>query len=182
MDGNYIKVTISKYMSNFISERFISMEIILEEETGLKVPVSAIVDKDVYVVPNEYLSAGGNQSSENSLLIQTTMEDGTESVERVTVTIYKSVDETSYIDTNGLEPSDVILKLDESDGAIAVSTLPTDQIQGVYSATRGTAEFRMINVKKMIDEFALIESGEEVSEYDNIILDSSQITENQILY
>jgi hypothetical protein len=182
VDGNYIKVTISKYMSNFISERFISMEIILEQETGLKVPVSAIVNKDVYVVPDEYLSAGGNQNSENSLLVQTKMEDGTESVDRVTVTIYKTVDDECYIDPKSLDPSDVILKLDDSDGAIAVSTLPTEQIQGVYSATRGTAEFRMINVEKVIDEFALIESGEEVSEYDNIILDSSQVTENQILY
>jgi hypothetical protein len=182
MDGNYIKVTISKYMSNFVAERFISMEIILEEETGLKIPVSSIVDKDVYVVPSEYLSAGGNQNSENNLLVETTMEDGTETVDRVAVTIYKTVDDECYIDPKSLEPTDVILKLDESDGGIAVSTLPVEQIQGVYSATRGTAEFRMINVKKMIDEFALIESGEEISEYDNIILDSSQVTENQILY
>jgi hypothetical protein len=169
-------------MSNFVAERFISMEIILEEETGLKIPVSSIVDKDVYVVPSEYLSAGGNQNSENNLLVETTMEDGTETVDRVAVTIYKTVDDECYIDPKSLEPTDVILKLDESDGGIAVSTLPVEQIQGVYSATRGTAEFRMINVKKMIDEFALIESGEEISEYDNIILDSSQVTENQILY
>jgi hypothetical protein len=40
----------------------------------------------------------------------------------------------------------------------------------------------MINIEKTIDEYALIQSGEEISEYDNIIFDSSQVSENQILY
>jgi hypothetical protein len=181
-DGNYIKVTVSKYMSNFISERFISMEIILEEDSGLKVPATAIVNKDVYVVPSDLLTAGGNQNSENCILVRTTMDDGTVTTKRVTVTIYKTVDGESYIDTKDFDEDDAIMEISESDVAMYVSDLPVDQIQGVYSATRGTAEFRMVNIEKYIDEYVLIESGEEISEYDNIILNSSQVTENQILY
>ncbi len=60
--------------------------------------------------------------------------------------------------------------------------LETEKIKGAYSANRGTAEFKEVTIIKTIDEFVLIESNEKIKVYDNIILDSSQVTENQIIY
>lgn len=180
-DGTYIKVTVTKYMSNYVAERFINLEIILAEDTGLKVPVSALVDKDVYLVPAEYLTGGGNQTRDNNLYVQSRDENGNETVKQIPANIYMTVDGVSYIDPKSLDPSDVIMNIDTKE-TLAVSVLQTEKIQGVYSTTRGTADFRKVTVKKLDDEFALIESGEEISAYDNIILDSSKVKENQILY
>ena len=51
-----------------------------------------------------------------------------------------------------------------------------------YFANQGIAEFRRVTVIKTIDEFVLIESGEELKAYDNIVLDAQSVTENQLIY
>ncbi|MBQ9609958.1 MAG: hypothetical protein IJV15_11030 [Lachnospiraceae bacterium] len=66
----YLNISLNKFMLNYISERFVSIEIILEDDIGLKVPASALTKKDVYQIPVSYLSAGGNQSSNNRFNVQ----------------------------------------------------------------------------------------------------------------
>mgnify|MGYP001751392573 FL=1 len=61
-DGSYINIAIDKYMSNYLSERFVTVELIQSDESGLKIPSSALVEKQVYRIPLSYLSAGSNQS------------------------------------------------------------------------------------------------------------------------
>ena len=45
-----------------------------------------------------------------------------------------------------------------------------------------SADVRRVTVIKTIDEFVLIESGEELKAYDNIVLDAQSVTENQLIY
>ena len=180
-DGTYINISIDKYLSNFIDERFLSIEIIKEEDTGLKVPVSALVEKDIYKIPISYLSAGGNQSNTNRINVQVRDENGEITLKQITPTIYKTDEEYCYVDPLSFSDTDVLLDIN-SNQTIAVSLLEINKLTGVYSANRGTAEFRMVTVIKTIDEFALINADEEINVYDNIILDSSKVTENQIIY
>ena len=60
--------------------------------------------------------------------------------------------------------------------------LQSDVITGVYNANRGIAEFRMVKVTKVIDDFALIQDNGGVKAFDNIILNSNSVKENQIIY
>lgn len=180
-DGTYINISIDKYMSNFLSERFVSIEIIKEEDTGIKVPVSALVEKDIYRIPISYLSAGGNQSGSNKINVQIRNESGEITIKQVSPTIYKTDDEYCYVDPLAFENTDVLLDIN-SNQTIAVSLLEIDKLTGVYMANRGTAEFRRVTVIKVVDEFALVDSNEELKIYDNIVLDSSKVKENQIIY
>ena len=180
-DGTYINISLDKYMSNFVSERYLTIEILKKDDTGLKIPVSAIVDKDVYKIPISYFSAGSNQSNANRVNIQILDENGEITIKQVAPTIYDSDEEYCYVDPLAFSATDVLLDIN-SNKTIAVSLLTTSQIQGVYSANRGTAEFKKITIIKTVDEFALIESDEDVKIYDNIILDSSTVKENQIIY
>ena len=180
-DGTYINISLDKYMSNFVSERYLTIEIIKKDDTGLKIPVSAIVDKDVYKIPIDYFSAGSNQSNANRINIQVLDENGEITIKQIAPTIYDSDEEYCYVDPLDFSDTDVLLNIN-SNQTIAVSLLSTNKIQGVYSANRGTAEFKKITVIKTVDEFALIESDEELKIYDNIVLDSSTVTENQIIY
>lgn len=180
-DGKYINIKMNKYLSNFLSERYLSIEIVMEEDLGLKVPLSSIVDKQVYKVPIEYFSAGGNQSYTNKLNIQIKDESGEVTIKQISPSIYKTDEEYYYVDPLAFEDTDVILNINNNNTA-AVSLLGTDTVKGVYSVNRGTAEFKKISIIKTIDEFALIEGDENVKIYDNIVMDASKVKENQIIY
>ena len=108
-------------------------------------------------------------------------EDNEITIKQITPTIYKTDEEYCYVDPLSFEDTDVILNIDTNEN-LAVSIIPRVNIEGVYSANRGIAEFRMVTVLKTIDDFALIKSDEAINIYDNIILDSSKVYENQIIY
>ena len=180
-DGTYINIMLDKYMSNFISERYVDVEILTDEETGLKIPVSSIVEKDVYKIPTEYFTAGGNQSASNRINLQSKNEDGELTITQITPTIYDSDEEYCLVDPMLFDSSDVLININNNE-TMAVSMLEMEKIKGVYSANRGTAEFKEVTIIKTIDEFVLIESNEKIKVYDNIILDSSHVKENQIIY
>ncbi len=180
-DGTYINISLDKYMSNFVSERYLTIEIIKKDDTGLKIPVSAIVEKDVYKIPISYFSAGSNQSNTNRINIQVLDENGEITIKQIAPKIYDKDEEYCYVDPLDFSSTDVLLDIN-SNQTIACSLLSTNKIQGVYSANRGTAEFKKITVIKTVDEFALIKSDEDLKIYDNIVLDSSKVTENQIIY
>lgn len=180
-DGNYINIILDKYLLNYITERFVTLELYMDEDDGLKIPVSSLVDKEVYKIPISYLSAGGNQSNQNRINIQVREESGDITLKQVKPTIYKTDDEFCYVDPLSFDPTDVLIDIDTND-TTAVSVLPTDTLQGVYTANRGIAEFRIVTIIKTVDDFALIKNDEELNVYDNIILDSSAVTENQIIY
>ena len=180
-DGKYLNISLNKFMLNYISERFVSVEIILEEDTGLKVPVSALTTKDVYQIPINYLSAGGNQSSSNRFNVQVMNEDNELTIKQVIPTIYMTDEEYCYVDPLAFDESDVLIDINTNE-TLSTSLIPKIAIDGVYSANKGIAEFTKVTIIKTIDEFALVESDEALNIYDNIIFDSSKVTENQIIY
>lgn len=180
-DGAYLNISLDKYMLNFISERFVSVEIILEDDIGLKVPVSALTEKEVYQIPLSYMSGGGNQTGNNKFNVQVMGQDNEVTIKQVSPIIYKTDEEFCYVDPLAFDETDVILDINTNE-SMAVSLVPRVNIEGVYSANRGIAEFKMVTVIKTIDDFALVKSDEYLNIYDNIILDSKKVYENQIIY
>ena len=180
-DGSYINIAIDKYMSNYLSERFVTVELIQSDESGLKIPSSALVEKQVYRIPLSYLSAGSNQSNENRLNLQRTDDNGNKTIQQMQPKIYKTDEKYACVDPEGFEDSDILVNI-TSNATIAASLLELYPLTGVYFANQGIAEFRRVTVIKTIDEFVLIESGEELKAYDNIVLDAQSVTENQLIY
>ena len=54
-DCYFLVLPLSKYMVDYIDERFLSIEIILNKFEGLKVPNSSLIDKEVYMIPKSYV-------------------------------------------------------------------------------------------------------------------------------
>lgn len=180
-DGKYINIAIDKYMSNYLSQRFVSVEIVQSDDSGLKIPESAIVEKNVYKIPLSYLSAGSNQTMENRINIQRKDEKGNETIQQMKPRIYKTDEKYAYIDPDGIEDSDILLDI-SSNETIAASLLEYETLTGVYFANQGIAEFRQVSVIKTIDEFVLINGGDELKAYDHIVLNASEVSENQVIY
>ena len=69
-------LTFTNSMVTFCTDRFIDVELILEDEAGLKIPNSSIVEKEFFIVPKDYVTKGGN-SNNFGVMRETYTEDGT---------------------------------------------------------------------------------------------------------
>ena len=56
-DGNtFLSLTFTNSMVTFISDRFLDIELILNDETGLKIPNSSIVEKEFFLIDEDFVS------------------------------------------------------------------------------------------------------------------------------
>ncbi len=180
-NGCILVLPMEKYMIDYVNERFLSVEIILDRYEGLKVPNTAILDKQIYKVPIEYFAAGGNESGENKLYVQRTDEEGNSTVEQISPDIYETEEQFYYVDPNLFSDSDVLIKQDSQE-TLAVSTLEHTTLKGVYIANKGVADFSPISIVRVGDEFTIVGTKDRLREFDNIVMDAAQVLENQVLY
>ena len=167
-------------MIRYVNERYLDIELIIEDESGLKIPKSAEVSKDFFVVPKSYLTQGGNSSSEG-VMRQTEDAKGNPITEFLQVTVYYEEDEVIYLDPNAFESGDVLLKPDSNE------TYPLKEkrsLKGVYSINKGYAVFKQIQILCESDEYYIIEEGNSIglSNYDHIALDGQSLKENDVVF
>ena len=167
-------------MIRYINDRFLDIELILEDESGLKIPKSAETSKDFYVVPKSYLTQGGN-SSTDGVMRQSTDADGNKITEFLSVTVYYEEDELIYLDPNVFNKNDVLLK---PDSAETFALKEKRSLDGVFCINKGYAVFKQIHILCESDEYYIIEEGNSfgLSNYDHIALDSSSIKENDVVF
>ena len=175
-------------MVDYIDERFLNIEIILNKFEGLKVPNSALQDKEVYKIPKEYINESEKSSSKSVNVRRFENADATagdatgdSKTTKVNLIIYKSDDAYYYVDEDTFFDTDQILGKEGADVSPVLS-LDRDTLTGVYLANTGVAEYIEVNVVKTQDEFSILKSDENLKEFDNIVLDASQVSVNQTLY
>jgi len=177
-DGKtYGKLDFTKYMEQFVSDRFVDFEIITEEVKGLKIPRSAVTDVEFFLVPKEYLTG------KNSGFLKETYADGNVSAVLVSCDIYSSDDEYYYVDAgekSALKAGDYLVKENSSD-RYQVGTKAS--VQGVYNINKGYTAFRRIEVLTSNDEYYTIKKGTDygLSVYDHIVLDADAVTGNGMI-
>ena len=181
IDGRYVAyLTFQNSMVRYASERYLDIELILEDETGLKIPKTAETEKEFYVVPKAYITQGGN-SSDSGVLLQTVDGDGDSITAFQTVNIYYEDEEVVYLDPNEFEKYNTILK-PESNETYHLSEKRT--LKGVYCINKGYAVFKQIHILCESDTYYIVEEGNSygLSNYDHIALDSTNIKENDVVF
>lgn len=179
-DHNIAYLTFEHAMIRYASERYLDVELILEDETGLKIPKTSVTEKSFYVVPASYITQGGNSSSAG-VLKQTLDAEGNSITEFKAVDIYYENDEVVYLDPNVFDENAVISK-PESNETLKLNE--TSSLKGVYCINKGYAIFKQINILCESDSYYIIEEGNSygLSNYDHIALDSSNIKENDVVF
>jgi len=177
--GYYGKLDLSRYMIQFISDRFVNFELVTDNFNGLKIPVSSIVTKDFQIVPIEYLSYGGD-NNKPGFLKKVFNENGESSIVFVPTTLYYSTEEFYYIDSEELTSENVIVKPDSADEYHIGATA---SLQGVYNVNKGYAVFKQIDILTSNDEYCIVKKNMSygLSDYDHIALDGSKVNENELL-
>ncbi len=183
IDGNtYARLDFNNSMITFVSDRFLEVELILDEESGLKIPNTSIAEREFFLIPQDFITVENN-SSVGNVIRQTYMEDGTISSEVVELEIYSYDDKSGeyYLDTDVLGRGDLLLKL-ESQATYTVSKSAT--LIGVYNMNKGYADFREIKILAQNDEYAIVQSNTRygLNVYDNIVLNAESVDADQFIF
>jgi len=184
-DGNrYIALTFNNSVLTFCTERFIDIEIILEKESGLKIPNTAIVEKEFFLIPDKYVLLGSNSTSNYVVKRVTYDSKGTRIEESIDISIY-NYDEANgvyYVDDEILRKDDILCSDDSIIDTYVVQK--TGTLIGVYNINKGYADFKQIIILSQNDEYSIIESNTDygLSMYDYIVLDAKVVNENDFIY
>lgn len=176
----FVKLAFTNSMISFCTERFVDIELILEDETGLKIPNSSIVEKEFFIVPKGYVTKGGN-SNAYGVLKEVYLEDGTASSEFVETTIYNESDTEYYLDDTELRIGDYLI-MPQSSEKYALSK--RGSLIGVYNINKGYADFKQVNILYSNDEYSIVQSNTTygLNVYDYIVLDASTVSEDELIY
>ena len=176
----FVSLTFTKSMITFCTERFIDIELLLENERGLKIPNSAIVEKEFFIVPKEYVTQGGSKGA-NGVLLETYNEEGSAAIQFVETTIYEETENEYYLDDTVLRSGNYLVKPDSTD-KYAVSRVGS--LKGVYNINKGYADFKQIIILYENDEYSIVKSNTTygLNVYDYIVLDASAVEDNDFIY
>lgn len=176
----FVELKFNNSMVTFCTDRFIDIELILEDETGLKIPNSSIVKKEFFIVPKEYVTKGGNGNTDG-VLRESYDESGAATTEFVETAIHGETETEYYLDDVSLRIGEYIIK-PESTEKYALSK--RGSLTGVYNINKGYADFKQIDVLYSNDEYSIVKSNTQygLSAYDYIVLDSEAVEDDEFIY
>ncbi|MDE7436238.1 MAG: hypothetical protein K2N01_10540 [Lachnospiraceae bacterium] len=175
-DAYYMVLFLHNHMIRFAGERYIDLELLLDKQTGLKIPTSSITEKSFYTVPKDYFSRGGDSNS-LGLYVQNP-ED--KSISFVPTAIYNQLENVYFIDEDGISTGTVIRKPDSNDTYTVNSHA---NLTGVYNVNKGYAVFKQIDILFQNEEYAIVRPGMDfgISLYDHIALEGGSVAEDDLI-
>ena len=180
-EESFLQLAFNSSMVRYLSDRYLEVELGEDDQSGLKIPNTAIVSKEFLLVPADYISQGDN-SSDSGVIKVTTDKRGRESVEFVSTDIYDTDEEKNlcYVEAESLAAGDVIQKPDASE---QYTLGDTGEKEGVYNMNRGYDVFRMIDPVEggSNEEYTIVKTGTSygLSLYDRIALDGTSVAEGE---
>lgn len=174
-------IELNKYGSSYLDERYIDFSIEAKDIAGLRIPVSSIVTKELFTIPKDYLTTGGESSSRG--VNKAVNYNGQSSVSFTAVTVMKTEDEVYLIRSADIQAGDVLVKPDSGE---QYTVGEKESMTGVYSVNQGYTVFRRADVlgKTKDGGYYIIDSSiaNGINAYDRIVLDASLTEEDQIIY
>lgn len=178
-DGYFAKITLKQYMVRYLNKRFLTINLDMEREVGLKIPKSSLVEKEFYLIPKDFFTKGGDSGKIGVTAIR--RDNGDPYYEFLPVEIYYEDENYNYIDLKTLTYGTEIAKEGTSDKFQASLT---GRLTGVYCVNKGFAQFRRVEMLQDGKEFCIVKNGMpfSIAEHDHIAKDSKTINESQTIY
>lgn len=177
-DTSYGILTFDSSMIRYAEERYLDLELILEDESGLKIPKSSVVTKKFYTVPKDYLTSGGNSSGTGVLV-----DIGKDQSQFQSVEVYYSDEESNlvYLDYDAFDSNTVLKKPDSSE---TYELTKTKKLKGVYNINKGYAIFRQVQILCESDEYYIVASGQDygLTNYDHIALYGDSVRTDDVVF
>ena len=174
-DNNYVNLRFSNSMSDFCSDRFVDVELIASQRSGLKVPNSSITKGSFFLVPKEFVFEG--VGGQNGVLLEVYTENNEKSVQFVPAVPYSENEDCYYLDDSVLRAGMII---DRPNSSEQFTIGDQDELIGVYYINKGYPDFRQVNILYQNEEYAIVEPNSlyGLQEYDYIVLYADSIRMN----
>ncbi|MBE5948098.1 MAG: hypothetical protein E7261_03610 [Lachnospiraceae bacterium] len=188
--GKYGCLFFDKYSAEFANVRYLDFEILYEDNIGLKIPSSAVITKDFYIIPIEYRSLS---QGVYGFYVETYDAQNNLVVEFVEPTIYNATETHYYVDVSALKEGSFILNVGAggevgnsvtTDNTKRYRISSKDSLSGVYNVNKGYTVFRKIEIIDSNTEYYIVKTGTQygISLYDHIILDGKTVKDGQVIY
>ena len=178
-DGNYYGcLDFDNSMIRYAEDRYLNIELILEDETGLKIPKTAVVQEEFFVIPREYLTTGGNSSASGVLKRD---ENGNAVFQEVDIYNISEEEDEVYLSKEDVSAGDVLIRPESSD---TYTVGDTKTLEGVYNINRGYAVFRKVTVLCENDDYCIVQEGEDYGlyNYDHIVQNGASVEPDEVVY
>lgn len=179
-DHYFAKLDFDKYMTNYLDNRFVEVELHLNSAQGLKIPKTAVTEKSFYVVPLSMFSQGGDSTNRGLTTIKYDT-NGEMIAEFVPTKIYYEDDSYAYVSTELFEYG---TKVQSAETQETLQLTTTSTLQGVYNVNNGYFIFEKVDILYENDDYYIAKANVEnsISVYDQIALDASLVIEDAIIY
>lgn len=177
---HFAVLSFNKYVIRYMNDRYLDIELLLNSAQGLKIPVTAILEKEFLMVPTEYVNIGGTKNT-TGVIKETFNKKGEAEYTFTPVTVFNETEDGFYyIESENLSAGDTIKK---TDSGSEYELSKTGTLEGVYNVNKGYAVFRAIEKEYANKEYAIVKKGTTygLSAYDHIVVDANTISESEIV-
>lgn len=178
--GSYFAIaSLDKYMSYYIDDRFLDVSLNLNSEPGLKIPKSAILEKEFYVIPNEFMIRSEDTESQG-VTIESYDKNGNVDYIFTPAYIYYQDDVHTYINKELCESGSYLYNKETKERFQLGESIT---LEGVYNTNKGYCIFKRIERLKDNGEYCIVAKNTKygISVYDHIIVDASTVTDQEII-
>jgi len=184
-DETLIELKFTNSMVSFCEDRFVEIELLLDDENGLKIPNSAIVEMPFFLIKEEYIK---KEDGAYKVLRQEPGVDDSVSPKYVEVEVYKydSDEKVYYVEESSVKRGDVLRKFDSAvkgtENTMVVGAEGT--LPGVYNINMGFADFKLINILHDNEQYSIVDANinNGIRAYDYIALDGSLVNDKDFVY
>ena len=191
IDGSkYGKIDFNKGVIRYAADRFLEIELVTNNVTGLKVPLSSIVTKEFYAIPSKYMTTD-KDTQQSGFMLSGRNKKGNSTTTFINTGIYgrdEATDEKTqkvsyiyYVDKSKFNEGDAIIDPDSGEKFVIGDT---EVLEGVYCINQGYAVFRRIEILDENEEYAVVskETYNGLVRYDRIVKNADKVSEQDILY
>lgn len=189
----YGRIDFNKGLIRYASDRFLDIELVTNNATGLKIPLSSIVTKEFFLIPSDY-EYNNKQNNEVGFLVEKRQSNGKYESRFVEASIYATEEMTSrnaiaragnskylyYVDKSVLSEGDILVSDEQNRFIVGEIGI----LEGVYCINKGYAVFRRIEVLDQNEEYAIVSKSTNygITRYDHIVKNADKVKEEEVLY
>lgn len=174
---HFAKLSTSRYMERYINDRFLEIEFNLKSASGLKIPNSSILEKEMIALPRTVVTKGNDGTG---VVRQVNGTDGKIQHEFVSLKSSILVNDTYYVHPAIISNGDILMDSSSGDSYIVSET---KKLQGVYYVNEGYCQFRPIEIQYKNKEYSIVSANTSngLSVYDHIVVDPSSLSDDDFI-
>ena len=175
-NGNYLAVlTMNNGMVRYTEYRHLNIELLLENHSGLMIPRSAVIEKDFYLVPEDFMTT--NERGVPAVLIQEA--NNTTRLQTVSV-FHTNEDGAVYLDPLAFADGSVLVR---PGSTVTFALDETSSLTGAFNVNRGYAIFRVVRILAGNEDYYIVQEGDRFGliNFDRIVQDGSLVEEFEVV-